>query len=183
MCHASFRDLFTLIISYCRSNFPQHLLIDAADRRSQRTSRFRGIEIENAHKVFVFKVVFRFQSAAKHQGITDADLSGIAESCSNVVFIILFQKRILKDAEDIPAVILPIFPCQLGRHSLQLSGKAFARRNTVIFLQHGGNNRNMFLPQFPQVQASEIGPGSGIRDIELRAGSGVRRWAWIMTCS
>lgn len=30
-CHAPFRDLFALIISYRRSDFPQHLLIDALE--------------------------------------------------------------------------------------------------------------------------------------------------------
>ena len=97
---APFRDLFAFIVSDGRSDFPQHLLIDAAHRRSQRARRFRGVEIENAHKVFVFKVVFRLQTAAQHQGITDTDLGGIPEGNSDVEFIILFQKRIFKDAED-----------------------------------------------------------------------------------
>ncbi|MGN8767268.1 hypothetical protein [Blautia massiliensis (ex Liu et al. 2021)] len=163
---APFRDLFAFIVSDGRSDFPQHLLIDAAHRRSQRARRFRGVEIENAHKVFVFKVVFRLQTAAQHQGITDTDLGGIPEGHSDVEFIILFQKRILKDAENVPAVVLPVFPRQLRSHGLQLIGKVFACRNAVVFLQHRRHGWNMLLPQFPQVQASGIGPGAGIRNIE-----------------
>lgn len=101
----------------------------------------------------MFKVVFRFQTAAQHQGITDADLDGISEGHSYIEFIILFQKRILKDAENIPAVVLPVFPRQLRGNCLQLNSQAFACRNAVVFLQHGGYGRNMLLPQFPQVQA------------------------------
>ena len=114
----------------------------------------------------MFKVVFRLQTAAQHQRIADTDLCGIPEGHSYIEFIILFQKRILKDAENVPAVVLPVFPCQLRGHSLQLNGKAFACRNAIVFLQHGGYCRNMLLPQFPQVQASGIGPGAGVRNIK-----------------
>lgn len=77
----------------------------------------------------MFKVVFRLQTAAQHQGITDTDLGGIPEGNSDVEFIILFQKRIFKDAEDVPAVVLPVFPRQLRSHSFKLNSKAFACRN------------------------------------------------------
>jgi hypothetical protein len=119
----------------------------------------------------VFKVVFRFQTAAQHQGIADTDLGGIPEGHSDVEFIILFQKRILKDAEDVPAVVLPVFPRKLRGHRLQLIGKAFACRHAVVFLQHGGYGRNVLLPKFPQVQASGIGPGAGVRNIKYIAQS------------
>ena len=114
----------------------------------------------------MFKVVFRLQTAAQHQRIADTDLGGIPEGHSYVEFIILFQKRILKDAEDIPAVVLPVFPRQLRSHCLQLIGKVFACRNAIVFLQHGRHGRNMLLTQFPQVQASGIGPGTGVRNIK-----------------
>ena len=85
----------------------------------------------------MFKVVFRLQTAAQHQGIAYTDLGGIPEGHSDVEFIIFFQKRILKDAEDVPAVVLPVFPRQLRSHSFKLNSKAFACRNAIVFLQHG----------------------------------------------
>ena len=85
---APFRELFALIISDGNANLPQHLLIDLADRRSQRTDGSRGVEVENRHKVLMGKIAFRLQSAAGHQGVGNADSSGCLKLCFDVKFII-----------------------------------------------------------------------------------------------
>ena len=83
-----FFDGLTLGISDGNADLPQHLLIDLADRRSQRPNRGRGIEIENRHEVLMGKIAFRLQSAARHQGVGNADGGGCLKLYFDVKFII-----------------------------------------------------------------------------------------------
>ena len=71
-----FFDGLALGISDGDTNLPQHLLIDLADRRSQRADGGRGVEVENRHKVLMGKIAFRLQSATGHQGVENADSGG-----------------------------------------------------------------------------------------------------------
>ena len=64
---------FALCISDGNADLPQHLLVDLADRCSQRPDGGRGIEIKDCHEIFVVEVAFRLQSAAGHQSVSDAD--------------------------------------------------------------------------------------------------------------
>ena len=83
-----FFDGLTLGISDGNADLPQHLLVDLADRRSQRPNRGRGIEIENRHEVLMGKIAFRLQSAAGHQGVGNADGGGCLKLYFDVKFII-----------------------------------------------------------------------------------------------
>ena len=83
-----FFDGLTLGISDGNADLPQHLLIDLANRRSQRTDGGRGVEVKNRHKVLMGKIAFRLQSAAGHQGVGNADSSGCLKLCFDVKFII-----------------------------------------------------------------------------------------------
>ena len=85
---APFRELFAPIISDGNANLPQHLLIDLADRRSQCADGRWGVEIENRHKVLMGKIAFRLQSAARHQGVGNADGGGCLKLYFDVKFII-----------------------------------------------------------------------------------------------
>ena len=85
---APFRELFALIISDGNANLPQHLLIDLADRRSQCADGRWGVEVENRHKVLMGKIAFRLQSAARHQGVGNADGGGCLKLYFDVKFII-----------------------------------------------------------------------------------------------
>ena len=73
---APFRELFALIILDGDADMPQHLLVDLADRRSQRPNRGRGIDIDNRHEVLMLEILFRIQPTARHQGIGDTDGGG-----------------------------------------------------------------------------------------------------------
>ena len=53
------------------TDLPQHLLVDLADRRSQRPNRGRGIEIENRHEVLMLEILVCIQPTAGHQGVGD----------------------------------------------------------------------------------------------------------------
>ena len=80
---------FALIVLDGDADLPQYLLVDLADRRSQRTDGGRGVEVENRHKVLVGKIAFRLQSAAGHQGVGDTDGSGSLKLHLDVKFIIV----------------------------------------------------------------------------------------------
>ncbi|MFR1301528.1 hypothetical protein [Eubacterium callanderi] len=83
-----FFDGLTLGISDGNADLPQHLLIDLADRRSQCADGSRGVEVENRHKVLMGKIAFRLQSAARHQGVGNADGGGCLKLYFDVKFII-----------------------------------------------------------------------------------------------
>ncbi|MBT9800106.1 hypothetical protein GPL27_28775, partial [Hungatella hathewayi] len=61
---------FALCISDGDADLPQHLLVDLADRCSQRPDGGRGVEIKDRHEIFVVEVAFRLQSAAGHQSVS-----------------------------------------------------------------------------------------------------------------
>ena len=76
---------FALCISDGDADLPQHLLVDLADRCSQRPDGGRGVEIKDRHEIFVVEVAFRLQSAAGHQSVSDADGGGCLELHSDVI--------------------------------------------------------------------------------------------------
>ena len=83
-----FRAVFALIISYRNFDLPQNLFIDLADRRAEGCYRARGVEIKDAEKILVFKVILRLHPAAGHEGVGDADRCGVSESRPDVELII-----------------------------------------------------------------------------------------------
>ena len=80
---------FALCISDGNADLPQHLLVDLADRCSQRPDGGRGVEIKDRHEIFVVEVVFRLQSAAGHEGVGDAHGGGVTKGNSYVEIIII----------------------------------------------------------------------------------------------
>ena len=84
-----FFDGLTLGISDGNADLPQHLLIDLADRRSQRPDSGRSVEVEHRHEVLMAEILFRLQSAAGHQGVGDTDDSGSLKLHLDVKFIIV----------------------------------------------------------------------------------------------
>ena len=75
---------FALCISDSDADLPQHLLVDLADRCSQRPDGGRGIEIKDCHEIFVVEVAFRLQSTAGHQSVSDTDGGCCLELYSDV---------------------------------------------------------------------------------------------------
>ena len=79
---------FALIVLDGDADLPQYLLVDLADRRSQRPNGGRGIEIKNRHEIFMGEIVFRFHPASGHQGVGNADGGGCLKLYFDVKFII-----------------------------------------------------------------------------------------------
>lgn len=93
-----FRAVFALIISYGNFDLPQNLFVDLADRRAEGCYRAGGVEIKDAEKILVLKVILRLHAAAGHEGVGDADRCGVFERHLDVVIIILLQ--ILRGGEE-----------------------------------------------------------------------------------
>ncbi|MDO4853459.1 MAG: hypothetical protein Q4A88_08605 [Clostridia bacterium] len=162
MCDAPSCNFFALIAPDGRSDFPQHLLVDAAHRRAQRRRCVWRVEIKDAHKIFALKVVARLQSAAAHQAVADAGLRGIPKGCPGVEFIIVFQKGICKCVENIPFIFFPIFPHELRSDHFQLRAKVGVRRNRIAGFQHGGHCGKVFVAELPEIYAARIFPCAGV---------------------
>ena len=118
----------------------------------------------------MFKVVFRLQAAAGHEGVCDADGGGVSELRSDVELIILLQKAAVNDAEDVLLVIVPIFRRKLGGDLLKLF-REVAAGHVKPLLQRRRYRVLIFLPVLPQ-----LGPGflsaAGVSHIEHIAQKG-----------
>lgn len=144
-----FRAVFALIISYRNFDLPQNLFVDLADRRAEGCHRARGVEIKDAEKILVFKVILRLHPAAGHEGVGDADRRGVFERHLDVVIIILLQIGIRNDAENVAGMVAPVFRSKLGSDALELLRKAVFAGNAVITLQHGAHAVGMCVFQLP----------------------------------
>lgn len=141
--------MFALIISYGDFDLPQNLFVDLADRRAEGCHRAGGVEIKDAEKVLVFKVILRLHPAAGHEGVGDADHRGVFERHLDVVIIILLQIGIRNDAEDVAGMVAPVFRSKLRSDVLKLLRKAVSAGNAVITLQHGSHVVGMLISQLP----------------------------------
>ncbi|WP_242828480.1 hypothetical protein [Enterocloster clostridioformis] len=147
------------------ADLPQHLLVDLADRRSQRPNRGRGIEIENRHEVLMLEILFRIQPTAGHQGIGDADGGGGLKLDFDVVIIVLREERTVNDVAEVLLMLVPILTGQFSGHIGELLGK-IVTSNAVVALQHGRHRPDVLFLQLPQPGGSGMLTGAGIGNIE-----------------
>ena len=153
------------------ADLPQHLLVDLADRRSQRPNRGRGIEIENRHEVLMLEILFRIQPTAGHQGIGDADGGGGLKLDFDVEFIVLLQERTVNDVAEVLLMLVPILTRQLSGHIGKLLGKIITG-NAVVALQHGRHRPDVLFLQLPQPGGAGMFTGPGVGNIEHIAQAG-----------
>ncbi|WP_209346021.1 hypothetical protein [Flavonifractor sp. AGMB03687] len=165
MCNAPFRKMFALIVLDDDADLPQHLLVDLADRCSQRPNRGRGIEIEDCHKVLVLEVAFRLQTAAGHQGIGDADSGRRFELDFDVEIIVFLQERTVNNIAEVLLMLVPILTRQLSGHIGELLGE-IVTGNTVVALKHGRHRPDVLFLQLPQPGGTGMFTGAGIGNIE-----------------
>ena len=147
------------------TDLPQHLLVDLADRRSQRPNRGRGIEIENWHEVLMLEILFHIQPTAGHQGVGDADGGGGLELDFDVEFIVLLQERTVNDIAEVLLMLVPILTGQLSGHINKLLGK-IVTGNAVVAFQHGRHRPDVLFLQLPQPGGTGMFTGPGVGNIE-----------------
>ena len=147
------------------TDLPQHLLVDLADRRSQRPNRGRGIEIENRHEVLMLEILVCIQPTAGHQGVGDADGGGCLKLYSDVELIVLLQKGTVNDIEKVLLMLRPIFIRQLTGHIGELLGEIIPA-DPIGTLQHGLHRNPVLFFQLPQPRGAGMFTGSGIGNIE-----------------
>ena len=162
---APFFDGLTLGISDGNADLPQHLLIDLADRCSQRSDGCRSIEIKDRHEIFVVEVAFRLQSTAGHQSVSDTDGGCCLELYSDVKLIIFLQKGTVNDIEEVLLMLRPIFLGQFSSYLRELSGKIITG-NIIGALQHGLHGIQMALLQLPQPGSAGMFTGSGVGNVK-----------------
>ena len=164
--------MLALIVLDSDADLPQHLLVDLADRRSQRADGGRGIEIENRHEVLMLKVVFRLQPAAGHQGVGDTDGGGGLKLDFDVVIIVLRKERIVNDVAKVPLMLVPILTRQLSGHISKLLDKITAG-NAVAALQHSRHRPDVLFLHLPQPGGAGMFTGAGVRNIKHIAQAGL----------
>ena len=160
-----FFDGLTLGISDGNADLPQHLLIDLADRCSQRSDGCRSIEIKDRHEIFVVEVAFRLQSTAGHQSVSDADGGCCLELYSDVKLIIFLQKGTVNDIEEVLLMLRPVFLGQFSGYLRELSGKILTG-NIIGALQHGLHGIQIALLQLPQPGSAGMFTGSGVGNVK-----------------
>ena len=114
----------------------------------------------------MLKVVAGIEAAAGHERISGADGCRISESNTYVVIIILFQKGIGKDAEDVPAVVVPVFGHEPGGNLFELIGKTVPAGHIKSLLQRRRNTIKMLLTIFPKIRAARVLSAARVRNIE-----------------
>ena len=157
--------MFTFIVLDGDANLPQHLLVYLADRRAQRPDGRRGVEVEDRHEIFMAEILLRFQPAAGHEGIGDADGGGGFELHLDVVLIVLLQKGTVNDIEKVLLMLRPIFIRQLTGHIGELLGEIIPA-DPIGTLQHGLHRNHVLFFQLPQPRGAGMFTGSGIGNIE-----------------
>ena len=102
----------------------------------------------------MLKVIAGVQPAARHKSVGGADGSGISERNLYIIIIILLKKGIGKDAENVTAVVVPVFGYELRCNLFQLVGKTFFTRHTEAIFQICGNGVVMLVFVFPKIKTA-----------------------------
>lgn len=157
--------MFALIVLDGDADLPQHLLVDLADRRSQRPNRGRGIEIENRHEILMLEILFRIQPTAGHQGVGNTDGGRCFELNFDVEIIVLLQERTVNDIAEVLLMLVPILTCQLSGYIGKLLGEIITR-NAIVALQHGRHRPNVLILQLPEPGSAGMFAGAGVGNIE-----------------
>ena len=114
----------------------------------------------------MLKVAAGVETTAGHKSIGGADGSSIAERNLYVIIIILLKEGIGKDAEDVTAVVVPVFGHELGSNLLQLVCKTFFTGHAKAIFQSCGNSVLMLVFVLPKIKAARVLSAARIGNIK-----------------
>ena len=114
----------------------------------------------------MLEVVIRFQAAAGHEHISDADSGCTAKCRASVKLIIPLQEGTVNDVENVFPVVVPVFVCQLRGNLLQLAREAALPGNIESLLQSRRYCVPVFFPVLPKVRIQAIVHAACVGDIE-----------------
>ena len=112
------------------------------------------------------EIAFRLQPTAGHQRVSNADRCGTSESHSDVELIILLQKTIVNDAENVTLVLRPILIRKLGRNFFKLVGKTIFTGNLISITKHSRNCFLMLRAVLPEIKLAGVFTPAGIGNIK-----------------
>lgn len=147
-------------------DLPQHFLTGLAYRRAKRRNRGRGVEIKNAQKILVFKVILRGKPAAGHEGVSGTDSGSVAERRTDIEIVVFLQKRAVNGIKDVAAVFLPVVIGKLGSNRSKLSRKVALRPDTKPAFKGIRNGLEMLRFVVPKVGAAGIFPAARVCHVE-----------------
>ncbi|MBR4960090.1 MAG: hypothetical protein IKY52_04260 [Clostridia bacterium] len=102
-----------------------------------------------------------FHAAPYHEGVCRADRDRFPESYSDGIISILLQERIVNDADDVTAVVVPEFFGKIDCDFFKYFGERYVC-HTVILIERIEYRIQVFLFHPPQVHRTGVLPGSGI---------------------
>ena len=114
----------------------------------------------------MLKIIGGVETAARHERVGGTDRSGIAERNLYVVIIILLKEGIGKDAENVLAVVVPVFAYELSSNLFQLVGKTFFTGHTEAILQGCGYSIVVLVFVFPKIKAAGIFPAACVGNVK-----------------
>ncbi|MBP3294923.1 MAG: hypothetical protein J6N32_14330 [Clostridia bacterium] len=129
----------------------ENLFADLADRNPECRDGIRGIEVENTPEILIIKVFREIPATPGQEGVDSADRRGIQKLSLYGVIIILFQKGIVNDVENVAVMVIPVFLRQIPRGLKEHLLKRCVG-NIVIPHEHIGNRRFVFRLHRPEVQ-------------------------------
>lgn len=155
-------SLAPFVASYASFNLTQNCLVDAADRRTQRRYGLGCIPLKDVLIILWRQVILRFKAAARQQRVRQAHDGGVAELDAYRELIVPLQERSVNDAEQVAAVIQPVFVRKLRSYNFKLLGKAHMWLDAETHLECRGDGSSVFTVHLPWLKRARVLPRAGI---------------------
>ena len=144
------------------------VLVEEQTRAKNRLQKWIAVYFPEYKGIYthMLQVVVRVKSAAVQQRIADTDLCSVPKGHLDVKFIIFFEEGILKDVENVPLIVIPIFLSETFCQIFDLYIQRVRSFCAVVGRQHRRHCRQMLLTKLPQIHIPGMCSFAGIRHIE-----------------
>ncbi|MFT8888068.1 MAG: hypothetical protein ABF904_04550 [Ethanoligenens sp.] len=114
----------------------------------------------------MLKIFVWVDAAARHEGVGDADGGRVSKLNADIEFIVILQKAIVNDMEDVVPIVQPILVGHLRGDMLQLVGKSVFAGHLIFPFQQSRNRVLMLRAQLPKERAAGIFPAARVGYVE-----------------